>query len=382
VLTHDELRLLLLNQDEIGQSVLGHRQTERMLRSGLEHRDDVAPTFLRMPPRPTLARMAGGRIPGLFARDLDFHVARWHAVEAARARRILNAELARHPYDVVHLHSHALAFALGALERRVPVALSVDAPVREWQHMEIWHRRHRHTDLAIQPAVAMERRALRGAAVVFAWSDWARQAILRTAPEAKVVIHHPGIDATQWVPAAHRPRERFRVLFVGGRFHEKGGNDLLEALADDLNDTVELDIVTPQPVASRPGVRVHRITGENPELLDLYQQADVVCLPTHGDAYPWVVLEAMACGTPVVATALGGIPDLLQGTGVLVERRDLRGTRDAVLALRDDPDRRRQLGEASRVRIRADYDARVQGSLFVHHLREATETFGAATPPS
>lgn len=380
---HGRLRLLLLNQDEIGQSVLGHRQTERMLRTGMADRDDVDPTFLRMPPRPTLARLAGGRVPGLFGLDLDLHVARWHAVEGWRARTILRSQhrTATEPYDIVHLHSHALAFGLRRADYRTPVALSVDAPVREWQDMEIWHPRRPYTDRAIAPAVATERQALRRASIVFAWSDWARRAILDTAPEANVVIHHPGIDAARWAPAPRRPRERFRVLFVGGRFEEKGGGDLLLALAADLGHSVELDIVTPQDVASRPGVRVHHLTADDPRLLDLYQQADVVCLPTRGDAYPWVVLEAMACGTPVVATALGGIPDLLEGTGVLVPRHALRDAREALLALRDDPDRRIRLGAASRARIEADYDARTQGSSFVHHLQATVAARGARPQP-
>jgi glycosyltransferase involved in cell wall biosynthesis len=58
---------------------------------------------------------------------------------------------------------------------------------------------------------------------------------------------------------------------------------------------------------------------------------DVLVLPSISEAQPLVVLEAMAAGTPVVATAVGGVPELLEGRGALVRPGDAAGLADAVV---------------------------------------------------
>ena len=68
----------------------------------------------------------------------------------------------------------------------------------------------------------------------------------------------------------------------------------------------------------RPSARAPRPAGAPSgataiaRLLELYQQADVMCLPTQGDSLGWALIEAMACGTPVISTTVGAIPELLE----------------------------------------------------------------------
>jgi glycosyltransferase involved in cell wall biosynthesis len=98
-----------------------------------------------------------------------------------------------------------------------------------------------------------------------------------------------------------------------------------------------------------------------------------MCLPTYGDTNPWAITEAMACGTPVVSTRVGGIPDMLGGgeAGLLVGHGDRAALREALLALARDPARRRELGAAARARCEQRYDARRQFGVLVGHLEEA-----------
>src|SRR5439155_16963685 len=146
----------------------------------------------------------------------------------------------------------------------------------------------------------------------------------------------------------------------GGRFALKGGHDLIAALEPLLGTDVELDVVTPADVAVRPGLRTHRLDADDPALVDLFQQADVLCLPTYGDAVPLVIVEAMACGTPVVASDGAAIGELLAGeqAGALVRPGDVAGLRAALVALLGDPARRAELGAHGRARCEARYDAR------------------------
>jgi glycosyltransferase involved in cell wall biosynthesis len=319
-----------------------------------------------------LTRAAASRpIQPLARANLDLRIPRWHVVQSLRARKAVTRELRAWPADVVHVYSHAIAFAMLGTIRSTPVVLSADTSVLDWWEMPAWRPAQRYAPVTIAPSRMLERRALRRAALVLARTAWTRRGLEREAPGVRVVEHHPGIDLVRYRPATRRERARPRVLFVGSRFIEKGGEDLLAALGDELGREVDLDIVTPANVPERPGVRVHRLTPSDPRLLDLQQQADVFCLPTHGDTNPWSLLEAMACGAPVISTAVGGIPEMLDGgrAGVMAPYGDPRALREAVRSLLADRDRRARLADRARARAEELYDSRRQVARLLDHLR-------------
>ncbi len=373
---------MFFNEGNLGSHVVGHGQLEQALRAGLADVPDVDVRFVGPPEMGRGSRAAATRpIPGLAGAGLDPRTLRWHMVQSLRARRALGGELASWQPDAVHVHTHTVAFAMAHIMHTFPVTLSVDATVSDWWEMPAW-RLAGPASRAIRPSIALERRALTRAALVVTWTDWARRSAQAQAPRANVVEHHPGIDLQRYRPAPRRERVLARVLFVGGRFAQKGGADLLTALSPELGHTIELDLVTPATLPQRPGVRVHRLSPNDPALLDLQQQADVFCLPTYGDAVPWAVLEAMACGTPVLASNLGGIPDLLDGgrTGELVAPGDRASLREQLLALIGDPHRRAELATRARARCEANYDARIQTARLVELLGETVDRT-SHTPP-
>jgi glycosyltransferase involved in cell wall biosynthesis len=373
------LRALFVNQGTIASSraaakgsVRGHTATESALRIGVEGASDVSARFERMGPWTLASRALARPLPGLDRRDLDLHVPRWHLVESLRGRRFIAKRLAEHEVDVLHVTSHTPALLSAEIMRRVPTFLAVDTPAWEWHAMGIWRPVSSHSRAALWPSLALERRAFEHAAGVLAFSDWAASAVRRAAPRARVLTLCPGVDTARLRPAARAARARSRVLFVGGRFAEKGGYDLLDALAEDLGDTVELDVVTGDPLPERPGVRVHRLEREDRRLLELYQQADVMCLPTLGDSLGWALIEAMACGTPVISTSVGAIPELLdEGRGgLLVEPGNPRELRGALRRLLGDEALGRQLAQRSLSTVEERFDARAQGRKLAALMRE------------
>jgi glycosyltransferase involved in cell wall biosynthesis len=86
------------------------------------------------------------------------------------------------------------------------------------------------------------------------------------------------------------------------------------------------------------------------DLVQSYRQAGVCIVPSLWENCPYVVLEAMACGTPVVATRSGGLPELVQDgrTGLLVGPDDPEGFADAICELLNDPERSRRMGAEAR----------------------------------
>jgi glycosyltransferase involved in cell wall biosynthesis len=375
------VRVLFFNEGNLGGYIMGQAQVQAAMSAGLAQAPDIEARFATLPPMGRLANaVAVRRIEPLASRHLDFNALRWHLVQSQRARRRLNAELGQWPADVVHLHTQSVALTMKATMRSVPVVLSMDTTTHDWQSMPAWALTDRASAISRAPVRALERRALRAAALVLAWTPWARRGVERDAPEARVVEHHPGLDLDRFVPAPRRERARPRVLFVGGRFVEKGGEDLLAALGERLGRDVDLDLVTPSPVLERPGVHVHRLQTSDPRLLDLYQQADLLALPTYGDATPWVVLEAMACATPVLSTPVGGIPDMLDDgrAGALVPYGNVRALGEALDGLLASPELLASLGSRARERCETHYDARKQFVRLAEYLREARSRFVAS----
>jgi glycosyltransferase involved in cell wall biosynthesis len=374
------MRVLFFNEGNLDTHVLGHAQLDAALRAGLSTDGGVETRFAGLPPVGRLAQAAATRrIKPLARADLDFPSLRWHVVQSLAAREALRRELRAWPADVVHVYSHAIALAMQGTMRSTPVVLSTDTSVRDWWAMPAWHDKQNNAEFLIAPSRMLERHALRRAALVLARTAWTRRGLEREAPGVRIIEHHPGIDLAHYRPATREERALPRVLFVGGRFVGKGGEDLLAALGDELGRTVEVDLVTPADVQERPGVRVHRLTPSDPELLDLQQQADVFCLPTYGDTNPWSVLEAMACGTPVISTTVGGIPEMLDEgrAGVLTPHGDPRALGEALRSLLADTGRRAELAARARARCEQRYDSQRQVALLVGHLREASA--GAAS---
>lgn len=74
------------------------------------------------------------------------------------------------------------------------------------------------------------------------------------------------------------------------------------------------------------------------ELVKLYSEADVLINPTYADTFPTVNLEALACGTPVIACRTGGSPEAIdEKTGVVVEQGDIKSLADAIVRMKEHP---------------------------------------------
>jgi alpha-maltose-1-phosphate synthase len=366
----ERTRALFVSEDH-GREIIGPRAFDDALLTGLDGRDDVEVRFLSVG-RPRLGgRILTHAIPLLHGADLDFHHLRWFVLHGLRTRRLIDAELARFPADVVHVNTHAITLGAPPVAPGLPLLVSADSTVWDWRAMSRSVPVRRHSRRLYSVSRSLERRALRRADTVFAFTEWARERLQAAVPEANVRRLSPGVDLAYYRPAPRRPRERHRLLFVGGRFAEKGGEDLLAAVEHRLGLDVELDIVTAEAAPSPPGVRVHRLGRSDPELLELLQQADLFCLPTYADTMSFATMEALACGTPAVTSSLAGVPEVVGEAGETVAPGDVRRLRETIDALLADADRRTELRRVARARAEERFDARRQSSLLLDAVCEA-----------
>ena len=111
------------------------------------------------------------------------------------------------------------------------------------------------------------------------------------------------------------------------------------------------------------------------ELAVEYSSAAVVVAPSLGECLSTVVLEAMCCGAPVMATDVGGIREQLdEQTGIIVRPRDPRALADALCRLLRDESLRRALGEAARRKARSQFSVR---KMIDRHVQLYDQLLGA-----
>jgi glycosyltransferase involved in cell wall biosynthesis len=141
--------------------------------------------------------------------------------------------------------------------------------------------------------------------------------------------------------------EPLEVLFAGRLSREKGVLELVEAA-----DGMTLVVAGDGPLRSRVPGALGFVPHD--ELDRLYARAAVVACPSHREGFGVACAEAMAHGRPVVASAVGGLLDLVahEETGLLVPPRDVAALRSALERLFGNPDLRRRFGAAARERIR------------------------------
>ena len=172
------------------------------------------------------------------------------------------------------------------------------------------------------------------------------------------------------IPAHAKSAGAKRIISVGRLSPEKGQAGLLEAFASLSRDNsaLELLIVGDGPEraslehqARRLGV-AEKVTfagrcGEH-ETLDHIARSDVLVLSSFMEGLPIVLMEAMAIGTPVVASRVAGIPELVEDgkTGLLFAPSDWGGLETSLRRLVADDGLRAQLADAAMRSVRADYD--------------------------
>jgi alpha-maltose-1-phosphate synthase len=243
--------------------------------------------------------------------------------------------------DVVHVHTWYahLAGLLVQLAYGIPLVLTVHSlePLRPWKREQLGG--------GYDVSSWVERSAIEAARAVIAVSGGTREDILRLfdVPEERVHVIHNGIDAEFYRPDPATNFLKARgidptvpyVLFVGRVTRQKGIVHLVRAIHH-LDPGIGVVLCAGQPdtpeIAREMAAGVRAAQAERPnvvwigemvsreEVRQLYSHAAVFCCPSVYEPFGIINLEAAACETPVVASAVGGIPEVVVDgeTGLLV----------------------------------------------------------------
>lgn len=168
------------------------------------------------------------------------------------------------------------------------------------------------------------------------------------------------------------PRDARAILFAadstGNR--RKGFALLGQALADlgDLTDLYLISLGSGNPAIGAQIPHLHLGHIGNDRLLSLvYSAADLFVIPSLQDNLPNTVLESLACGTPVVGFAVGGIPDMVRPgvTGLLAPSQDVSALRAAIADLLQDPAERAEMSVNCRCIAVQEYSQQMQAQRYV-----------------
>lgn len=274
----------------------------------------------------------------------------------------------RHGVSHLHIHSCANAAHLGALAQIIgdlPYSLTLhgDLPVYGVDH-----------------AAKMAR-----ARFVAAVTRPLAQQIAEVSPATDAPVIWMGVDCDRFRPAARPANAIFTIATVARLNHMKGHRYALGAVAmlRDRGISVRYRIAGDGPDRAQIEEEIARLrlsdqvqmTGAlgEADILTLLHEADALVLSSfgQGEAAPVTVMEAMACGLPVICSRIGGTPDMITDgvDGFLVEQRDVAGIAACLSRLISDPDFVRGMGHAARQTALDRFDRRLNARLLLDMIR-------------
>ena len=272
--------------------------------------------------------------------------------------------------SIIHVHdeSSALAWGLAARAKGIPLI---------WQvHQQLPQR---WVDWLLRRLAAH---------IVFVASNNQRRFDGIELPASSVIYN--GVDLAQFYPATGKREGPVNIGFISNLVDRKRPEWLVRAAGQLAREGLNVKVLLAgndftggakakelQELAQREGItgRYHYI-GPRSDVPDVLRTLDVLVLPSERDkeAFPRIVVEAMACGVPVLATAVAGVPEAVVNgeTGLLVDPDDYEGFVAALRTLVLDADLRRRHGAAAVARCRALFSMEANAAAISQVYRSVT----------
>ena len=267
----------------------------------------------------------------------------------------------KNDFDIIHAHSH-LFFStnLCALVRRLgssPLVITnhglISQTVPMWVHK------------IYIPTVA--KWTFKSADRIICYTENEKSLLVKLDIDSdKIVVIHNGTDTDMFVPR-EKEKDKNQILWIGRFTPGKGVEYLIDAFnilvrqypdfkllmigRGPLKENIEQGI---QDLDLSKNIIIKEFV-PNSELPEIYQSSDVFVLPSLNEGIPRTILEAMACGIPVVCTELPQLVNVVEGCGLLVPLRDSQALAEGISKIMSDRELAQKLGANGRVKVAENY---------------------------
>lgn len=267
----------------------------------------------------------------------------------------------RNDFDIVHAHSH-LFFSTNmcAIVRRLgssPLVITNHGLIS--QTVPMWVHR------VYIPTIA--KWTFRSADRIICYTEKEKSMLIElTIDSNKIAVIHNGIDTNVFVPP-NKETNCGQILWIGRFIPGKGAEYLIETFSILVREWPDLKLlmIGNGPFKKNIEQKIHELNLSkniimkgfvpNSELPSIYQNSDVFVLPSINEGVPRTILEAMACGIPVVCTELPQLIDIVKGCGIMVPKRDPQALAEAVSKIISDKGLSQKLGENGRKNVVDNY---------------------------
>jgi glycosyltransferase involved in cell wall biosynthesis len=282
----------------------------------------------------------------------------WHPDLITRLERMIDSYCYGLPHDAAIYHAQDCVG--GTALARMKARALISAPIFRTIH---------HIDDFSEPRLfEFERKAVGLAEYRFVVSKYWQKDLMNEYGLDSVVTYN-GMDLSDFSDLPARTADHPTVLFIGGLEPRKGLEYLIRAMERVVDVVPDVRLIA----VAKTGFRgtdqwltykalaqeldlldkiVYNETVDESTLLQYYSNCDVLALPSKTEGWGLSLMEAMACGKPVVASRAGGIPELVRDgvDGILVDPGDVRWLAEAIVSLLKNPDLRKRMGSSGRER--------------------------------
>lgn len=277
----------------------------------------------------------------------------------------LRKYIVSHDIDIVH--SHKYKTNLYAFLANIGLRKKLFSTCHNWLG----------DSLAMRFYAWLDKRILRNFDMIVGVSNEIRDELKKHVPHDKIMKVGNGIDIQKYNKLVEKNKAKRElhidnkqvIGFVGRLSPEKGIGYLLRAVSNLINEGLNVCAMIvgdgEQVGALREEARALHMadrvifTGNRNDTPMLYAAMDVFVLPSLQEAFPMVILEAMACGVPVVATRVGDVAEIIEPntSGLLVEARDVTALQDAIKEVLTHKDAAARMSEAARTRTEQKFSS-------------------------
>lgn len=259
--------------------------------------------------------------------------------------------------DIIHTNSWS-AFAFKG--HGIPLVTTVHLPV-----MDSIYSEHKSLAQKLYHQLLIKRyeqASMKYANRITTVSDFVGTSINTTYGKVKSETIYNFINTNKFRPNSEKYKKKngvFRLLFIGNLIRRKG-SDLLEPIMDKLGEKFELYATTglsshSYSLKSKNIHNIGRLIGD--DVVAAYQKADALLFPTRLEGFGYSVLEAMACGLPVITSRNSSLPEItIDGeTGILCKTGDVDEFANACRFLRNNPDKCASYGQNGQDRVTSKF---------------------------